>query len=409
MEGHPERPEQPTGGWTPPTQPTQQWQQPPPPPPPPPPQQPPPTAGGDRNRWLPFVLAAVVLLLIAGGAVVALGGGEDEAEAQTVRFQQPTDPGPAPFTKPADVRGRDKVKVGSGPFGGTGSDFVCDRDLLISSLRARPDRLRAWARVLGVRPTIAGVTRSIRRLRPVTLTRDTRVTNHSFVNGRAVAFQSILQAGTAVLVDASGRPVVRCRCGNPLLEPVYIPEAKCIYCPADYTPPPPCNDYTDCWRRYPHPPPVVIYAPPPPREPERPPEQTSPPPQEEPAPRGLQCDPPTSQLDFERCRDAGRLPEDDQGTPQDDVSGVPDANVTPPVGTTGDTYTLRYTNFAPGDEVVITVRRPDGVEDQFSGSVGPDGTGSFTFPTVDNRLTGTYQITVAQGQRVASANAIVEG
>src|SRR5688500_1058800 len=159
-----------------------------------------------QNRWPLFVIAALVLLLIAGGAVVALGGGEEEAEAQTVRFQQPTDPGPAPFTKRTDVRGRDKVKVGSGPFGGTGSDLVCDRDLLIKSLRARPDRLRAWAQIVGIEPTVGAVTRYIRSLRPYTLTRDTRVTNHSFVDGRAVAFQSILQAGTAVLVDKDGKP-----------------------------------------------------------------------------------------------------------------------------------------------------------------------------------------------------------
>ena len=161
---------------------------------------------GGRNPWPLFAVAALVLLLIGVGAVVALGGGEDEAEAQTVRFQEPTDPGPAPFTKPTDRKGEDRVRVGSGPFGGTGSDHVCDRDLLISSLRARPDRMRAWARVLGIEPTTGAVTRYIRSLRPYTLTRDTRVTNHSFVDGRAVAFQSILQAGTAVLVDEDGTP-----------------------------------------------------------------------------------------------------------------------------------------------------------------------------------------------------------
>ena len=57
-----------------------------------------------------------------------LVGGEDEAAGQTVGFQTPTEPGPDPFTKPADVRGKKKVEVGSGPFGGTGSDLVCDRE-----------------------------------------------------------------------------------------------------------------------------------------------------------------------------------------------------------------------------------------------------------------------------------------
>jgi len=70
------------------------------------------------------------------------------------------------------------------------------------------------ARVLKVEPEIGALSRYIRDLRPVTLTRDTRATNHAFVDGRAVAFQSILQAGTAVLVDDKGVPVARCRCGR---------------------------------------------------------------------------------------------------------------------------------------------------------------------------------------------------
>jgi hypothetical protein len=40
----------------------------------------------------------------------------------------------------------------------------------------------------------------------VILQRDTRVTNHGFRNGRATPTQSILQAGTAVLVDEYGVP-----------------------------------------------------------------------------------------------------------------------------------------------------------------------------------------------------------
>jgi hypothetical protein len=200
------------------------------------------------SRGTPWALVVALALLVAAGAAVAVVAlGDDEAEAQTVRFEQPEESGDDPFTAPADRPGRRRVRVGSGPFGGTGSDLVCDRELLISSLRARPDRLREWARVLGVEPTATAVSRYIRRLRPVTLTRDTRVTNHSFVDGRAVAYQAILQAGTAVLVDKDGKPVARCRCGNPLLEPVFVKEARCDGCPADYEPPPPCDyyDYDD--------------------------------------------------------------------------------------------------------------------------------------------------------------------
>jgi len=360
--------DQPSGPEKPWVPPTQQWHAPAAPPPPPvPPASPPPTGQGGRNPW-PFVVAALLVLLLAGVGVFVLAGGEDEASAQTVRFQQPTDPGPDPFTRRADVRGEDRVRVGSGPFGGTGSDLVCDRDMLIRSLRARPDRLREWARVLGIEPTAGAVTRYIRRLRPVTLTRDTRVTNHSFVGGRAVAFQAILQAGTAVLVDDSGKPVVRCRCGNPLLEPLPIEEAKCLACPADYRPPPPCSDYADCYRRYPHPPPVVIYAPRR-RERERPPE----------------APPPAGELE----------------------NGPASASFDPAAGTTSDTYTLYVANFRPFTRVRITLTRPDGVTETYSLRTDNSGNGTYTFPRDNNPVTGTYVARLTDGDESATATTTV--
>jgi uncharacterized protein DUF6777 len=214
--------------------------------------------GEDRRRiptWLfyaggVFVLVVVVLLVMQFTG----GGGVDEASAQTISFEEPTDVGEDPFTPPADIQGEETVEipasdgepsgdseVGSGPFGGTGSDLVCDRELLIKSLLAQPDRMRAWAEVLGIDPEPRAVSAYIRSLTPTTVTVDTRVTNHTFVDGRAVPLQSILAAGTAVLVDKYGRPVVRCRCGNPLKEAIFIKEAVCTNCPPRYTPPPPCR------------------------------------------------------------------------------------------------------------------------------------------------------------------------
>jgi hypothetical protein len=119
------------------------------------------------------------------------------------------------------------------------------------------------------------------------------VTNHAFLNGRVIAYQAILQAGTAVLVDKYGRPVARCRCGNPLTEAVYYKDATCYHCPPNYTPPPPCrfrpydpydqqygqdpnsgeylespptvvvykkNAYSTCYVFYPNPPPVKLFS-----------------------------------------------------------------------------------------------------------------------------------------------------
>ena len=66
-------------------------------------------------------------------------------------------------------------------------------------------------------------------LTPLVLLQDTRVTNHSFKDGKAVPRQSVLQKGSAVLVDRLGVPRARCYCGNPLVPaeaanvpPVYV-------------------------------------------------------------------------------------------------------------------------------------------------------------------------------------------
>ncbi|HVH94201.1 MAG TPA: DUF6777 domain-containing protein, partial [Nocardioidaceae bacterium] len=178
-------------------------------------------------------IAAVVALAIAGAAVGWLVGAGKTAEASQVTFLGAAEIGPNPFTPPADVRGHTTVK-GAGPFGGTGSNFVCDRELLIRLLEQRPARLRAWAKVEGIAPTRRAVAKYIRSLRPATLVRDTRVTNHGFKDGHAVAFQASLAAGTAVLVDSAGAIRARCRCGNPLLDPALFATEECVNCPSDH-------------------------------------------------------------------------------------------------------------------------------------------------------------------------------
>ena len=205
-----------------------------------------PNPGGLRWQGAAALLTACVSLVALAAGCGSSGKKATPAKvsAQTIRFQKPEDPGPEPFTAPADVSGSKTVDVvASGPYGGSGSDKVCDRDLLIRFLKSNPERMRAWAEVLGLHPDSRTVSRYIAKLHPVTLTRDTQVTNHSFVNGRATSFQSILQAGTAVLVDEYGHPVARCRCGNPLTEPTYFKTGTCIGCPPRYTPPTQCKLY----------------------------------------------------------------------------------------------------------------------------------------------------------------------
>lgn len=106
-----------------------------------------------------------------------------------------------------------------GLFGGSRDVGVCDIDQLIGFLTdsANADKAEAWAGVLGV--DVDGIEDFIRGLTAVRLRFDTRVTNHGFRSGTANAIQSVLEAGTAVLVDDEGVPRVKCNCGNPLLEP----------------------------------------------------------------------------------------------------------------------------------------------------------------------------------------------
>ena len=335
-----------------------------------------------RSRRLRAALIPAWAIVIAV-LLIGCGGGSEDAppagkeKAQTVTFQEPEEPGPDPFTDPADVEGAEAVPVssseGSGgeqqPFGGSGSNRVCDRDKLIRFLKANPERMREWARVLGLSPTLKAVKKYVATLHPVTLTRDTQVTNHAYRDGQALPFQAILQAGTAVLVDKYGTPVVRCYCGNPLKPAVFTKTAKCTNCPPNYKPPRQCrygefddydeiyyrrgyysnhsydevfilrhrrSRYNDCYSAYPDPPVVTIVdvfrepqpelepesTPAPTPEPEPEPEVESPP--TEPQPQELQCDPPRSQLEFEQCQAlAGETPDDTPVPPPETAPAPP--------------------------------------------------------------------------------------
>ncbi|WP_369185871.1 DUF6777 domain-containing protein [Streptomyces sp. Y1] len=99
----------------------------------------------------------------------------------------------------------------------------CDTERLISTVSAG-DTGRAWASAAGI--SQSDIPAYLRSLTSAYLRVDTRVTNHSYRSGAVVEFQSVLQAGTAVLVDAQGVPRVRCACGNPLKAPVLVSNAK---------------------------------------------------------------------------------------------------------------------------------------------------------------------------------------
>jgi hypothetical protein len=104
-----------------------------------------------------------------------------------------------------------------GLYGGTRQAASCDPDQLVAFLEDDPDKGAAWADVQGIDP--ADIGGYVDGLTPLLLPADTRVTNHGFAGSVATPRQSVLQTGTAVMVDELGVPRVRCSCGNPLAEP----------------------------------------------------------------------------------------------------------------------------------------------------------------------------------------------
>ncbi|MFG2521978.1 DUF6777 domain-containing protein [Streptomyces sp. NPDC048527] len=223
--------------------------------PPPPSGTPPPEGPGPDRPWWRFtpkklvglgvlIVAAVVLTIVltsSGGG----GGGRGGTTAGGKLFLQSADSsGPDPYTGSSTRKGatattpttlpsapgdgssqsanvvRGVEGSAAGLYGGTRNVSSCDVEKQISALGAEPDKSKAFASVLGIDPS--GVPAYLRSLTPVQLRLDTRVTNHGFRDGAATTFQSVLQSGTAVLVNDRGEPRVRCSCGNPLLAPVPL-------------------------------------------------------------------------------------------------------------------------------------------------------------------------------------------
>jgi hypothetical protein len=107
-----------------------------------------------------------------------------------------------------------------GLYGGTGNLGLCDLDALTQFLDGDANKAAAFGSAVGIAPD--NLSEWIATLTPVLLREDTRVTNHGYSDGNAIAFQAVLQAGTAVAVDVFGTPRVRCECGNPLAEPEAV-------------------------------------------------------------------------------------------------------------------------------------------------------------------------------------------
>ncbi|MDZ4270551.1 MAG: DUF6777 domain-containing protein, partial [Mycobacterium sp.] len=113
------------------------------------------------------------------------------------------------------------VRIASGTqpglYGGAPQDNSCDAAALANYLDADAALAAAWAAPLGLSGQASPF--YLNSLTPVILLNDTWVTSHSLDDGQATPFQTVLQAGSAVMLDRVGIPRVHCASGAPLLPP----------------------------------------------------------------------------------------------------------------------------------------------------------------------------------------------
>ena len=222
-------------------------------PPPHPDAEPPPAtgtlqAGRSNRKWL---IAAAVVVLIAASVMLHSVLSSKPANSELM-LTASTDPGPNPFMTPAASPPPTNTKPeptlqpqGNGPvvtqplpgdrdglYGGTMNNAECDRDRMINFLSTHAPQANAFVEALNTDPTLFwsggrpltadDIPTYLRELTPTVLRLDTRVTNHGFDGTHPTTLQSVLQAGTAVFVDAHGVPRARCYCGNPLTAPTAL-------------------------------------------------------------------------------------------------------------------------------------------------------------------------------------------
>ena len=211
-----------------------------PPPGGPPPGGPPPDEGKKGGAGRAILIVGLVLLLTAGafGAWTIFGG--DEAAADVVlepigesgddAFTEPVAEEPAgsllDYASGSSVHDDEATTQlagytaadGSVPgvYGGSLDEASCDPELLVEFLGAEPERADAWAAALEIAPD--DIPAYVDGLTPVYLSSDTRVVSHGFDDGEAVPRESVLQRGSAVMVDERGVPRVNCYSGSPLRE-----------------------------------------------------------------------------------------------------------------------------------------------------------------------------------------------
>jgi Domain of unknown function (DUF6777) len=367
-------------------------------------------AVGSRRHGGVLLAAAMLALWVAacgGSSSHSVSGvkGASEVQAQAINTSG-TNPftasvgkdhaGVTPPPGSASTTGGPATYVASTPglYGGTRNISVCDAKQLVSFLEQNQSKAAAWAGVLGIQPS--AISSYVDKLTPVLLRTDTRVTNHGYVDGHATTLQSVLEAGTAVMLNQYGQPTVKCYCGNPLTPPV-------LYASPTYTGPlwtgfsttniTIIQQSTTIINQY------ILY------------------------------DPNTGQLYPQTPGVNGKAGPYQGGTsttsttttPTTPTTGTstsattttpaqenPSVSLSPNPVTAGDTVTLSATGFAPNVDLAIDVNRPDGGTDHFSTPTDSSGSASYTFPNAGGSVTGTYTVTVTNPNTGAHASSTID-
>jgi hypothetical protein len=161
----------------------------------------------------------IVTIFASGKAVAAEVNKEAISSAGANPFMPPVGTDQPNVTPPPNTAGSFPANT-PGLYGGTLNKSSCDAAAMVAFLQANPAKAAAWAAVQGI--DVSAIGSYVAELTPVILRTDTYVTNHGFQDGKANPLTSVLEAGTAVLVDKYGQPRVKCYCGNPL-KPVVVP------------------------------------------------------------------------------------------------------------------------------------------------------------------------------------------
>jgi len=354
----------------------------------------------------------VGVVVLAAVALPAAGCGSSKkhgvAGPSEVSLQRTSSPTANPFTPPVgkDTAGikPPPAAVSQGPstynaslpglYGGTRNSATCNTAQLVTYLESSTGKAKAWSDALQIRRS--QIRSYVSALTPVLLRTDTRVTNHGFVNGVADPIPALLEAGTAVLVDSYGTPVVKCYCGNPLTaavpltSPTYYGPRWAGFSPGHITIIHSSTTIIDTFTLY-DPRTGKTFTRPAGTDGRRDGPFTG-------TATGTTTTTPAPQP-------PGQPPQTAPSQTTPAQSEHPTASFSPSAGHLGDTFTLSASGFAPNTSLQATLTRPDGVVEHYAISTGSDGSGSFTFGQAQRVPLGTYTAVVRNPSTGAAAQA----